>query len=396
MRKFEYQVTQFLLVQATDQPAPPHGFALTNAEEVFRDTGSTVRSAFGNHGARTWKVAPANDEIESTIDAARNALLEGSSLEEATLGQLLQRLLDECEAVALFYSDFRSDLPVVPPDVSVVAAWSGVLRGRVHPRLSPERCPRGSGERRIARMQTREIDIATPDGAMSAYEIIPEGAGRRPAIVFLMDGLGYRAGLKAMAERLASHGYHVLLPDLYHRVGKHVHFEPTVMTQPDKMGEMRKLIGSLTPDMLMSDVAACLDVLASRAEVDATRIGAVGYCMGGRIAFIAATRFPGRLRATASIHAGGIVTADPASPHLAAGQAQARMYFGVAKDDMFFTKAQAETLGQTLAALGKRYEIEHYEARHGWAVIDTPVYDAAEAERHWRAILALFGEELGA
>ena len=245
-------------------------------------------------------------------------------------------------------------------------------------------------------MQTREIDVATPDGAMSAYEIIPDGEGQRPAIVFLMDGLGYRAGLKTMAERLASHGYHVLLPDLYHRVGKHVHFEPVVMTQPDKMGEMRKLIGNLTPDMAMSDVAACLDVLASRANVDATRVGAVGYCMGGRNAFIAATRFPDRLRATASIHPGGIVTADPASPHLFAGPAQARMYFGIAKDDVFFTKEQAETLEQTLAALGKRYQIEHYDARHGWAVIDTPVYDAAEAERHWKAIVALFAEELGA
>lgn len=245
-------------------------------------------------------------------------------------------------------------------------------------------------------MQTREIDVVTPDGAMSAYEVIPGGEGRRPAIVFLMDGLGYRAALKAMAERLAGHGYHVLLPDLYYRVGKHVRFEPEVMTQPARMGEMRKLIGSLTPDMVMSDVAACLDALASRAGVDAARIGAVGYCMGGRNAFIAATRFPDRLRATASIHPGGIVTADPASPHRAAGSAQARMYFGIAKDDVFFTKEQAETLEQTLAALGKRFRIEHYEARHGWAVPDTPVYDAAEAERHWKAILALFAEELGA
>ncbi len=245
-------------------------------------------------------------------------------------------------------------------------------------------------------MQAREIDVATPDGAMSAHESIPDGECQRPAIIFLMDGLGYRAALKTMAARLASHGYHVLLPDLYHRVGKHVHFEPTVMTQPEKMGEMRKLIGNLTTDMVMSDVAACLDVLASRPNVDAARVGAVGYCMGGRNAFIAATRFPDHLRATASIHPGGIVTADPASPHLFAGPAQAHMYFGIAKDDVFFTKEQAQTLAETLAALGKRYQIEHYEARHGWAVIDTPVYDETEAERHWKAIIALFADELGA
>jgi carboxymethylenebutenolidase len=244
-------------------------------------------------------------------------------------------------------------------------------------------------------MQAREIEIATPDGAMSAYDVLPDGEGRRPAIIFLMDGLGYRAALKTMAERLASHGYHVLLPDLYHRVGKHVHFEPAVMTQPEKLAEMRALIGNLTSDMTMSDVAACLDTLAARPNVDATRIGAVGYCMGGRNAFIAATRFPDRLRATASIHPGGIVTADPASPHLFAGPVQARMYFGIARDDAFFTTEQARTLDQTLAALGKRYQIEHYAARHGWAVGDTPVYDAAEAERHWNAILALFADELG-
>lgn len=244
-------------------------------------------------------------------------------------------------------------------------------------------------------MQSREIDVATSDGEMSAYEVIPDGEGRRAAIVFFMDGLGYRAGLKTMAERLAGHGYHVILPDLYHRVGKHVHFDPAVMTQPEKVAEMRKLIGNLTTDMLLGDVAACLDVLASREDVDADRVGAVGYCMGGRAAFIAATRFADRLRATASIHPGGIVTADPASPHLFADAAKARMYFGIAKDDRSFTKEQAETLGQTLTALGKRFEIEHYQAAHGWAVIDTPVYDAAEAERHWKAILALFAEELG-
>jgi carboxymethylenebutenolidase len=42
-------------------------------------------------------------------------------------------------------------------------------------------------------MQTREIDVATADGTMSVYEVTPGAEGRRPAILFLMDGLGYRA-----------------------------------------------------------------------------------------------------------------------------------------------------------------------------------------------------------
>lgn len=39
-------------------------------------------------------------------------------------------------------------------------------------------------------MQTRELDVTTADGTMSAYEVAPDGEGIRPAIVFLMDGLG--------------------------------------------------------------------------------------------------------------------------------------------------------------------------------------------------------------
>jgi carboxymethylenebutenolidase len=241
-------------------------------------------------------------------------------------------------------------------------------------------------------MHTSEIELPTPDGVMSAYEIVPDGTSRT-AVLFFMDGLGYRDALKSMAERLAAAGYHVLLPDLYHRIGKQVHFDPAWMTIPEKVGEIRKTIGSLTTEMVMSDVRVCLDRLAERG---ATRIGAVGYCMGGRNAFIAATQFPDRLVATASIHPGGIVTPDPAaSPHLAAEKARARMYFGIAKDDMFFTREQADTFEAHLAKLGKRFQLEHYAARHGWAVPDTPVYDAAEAERHWTAILTLFREELG-
>ena len=73
--------------------------------------------------------------------------------------------------------------------------------------------------------------------------------------------------------------------------------------------------------------------------------------------FIAATRFPERLRATASIHPGGIVTADPASPHLSAGAAQARMYFGVAKDDMGSIRT-----GRANPAMFNKVHIEYYGA----------------------------------
>jgi carboxymethylenebutenolidase len=246
-------------------------------------------------------------------------------------------------------------------------------------------------------MPGAEIELSTPDGPMSAYEVAPpDGSERRGAVLFLMDGMGFRRALFDMADRLASAGYRVLLPDLYHRLGKGIRFDPAWMVIPEKVAEIAKTIGSLTPDMVMSDVALCLDTLASRPDVDPARIGAIGYCMGGRNAFLAAARFPKRLRATASIHPGGIVTGDERSPHLLARAIEARMYFGIAKDDRFFTREQADLFEAHLTKLGKRYALDHYGARHGWAVPDTPVHDPVEAERHWRAVLSLFASELGA
>jgi carboxymethylenebutenolidase len=187
----------------------------------------------------------------------------------------------------------------------------------------------------------------------------------------------------------------VLLPDLFHRSGRQIHFDPAVaFSTAEEREKMRAKIGPLTTDMTMRDVAACLDTLAARPNVDATRIGVIGFCMGGRNAFVAATRFPDRIRAIVGLHPGGVVTADPASPHLSAEHAKAYLYLGIAKDDASFTREQADTLEALLTKLGKRHEIVHYEARHGWAVDDTPVRDDAQAQRAWDAALRVFGREL--
>lgn len=240
-------------------------------------------------------------------------------------------------------------------------------------------------------MKTETIEISTADGVMSAYEVTPDGSAKRAGIVLFMDGLGIRDALRKMADRLGAAGYRVLMPDMFHRIGREVHFDPKVVfATPDGFGVVRKTIGTLTTDQSMADADAALSTLASRADVDATRLGAVGYCMGGRIAMLAASRFPDRVKAAASIHGGGLVTSAMDSPHLVLGASRARLYFGGAKDDPSFTTENAKTLTEALERAGTSYELEQYDARHGWAIDDTPVYDSAEAERHWRAILALF------
>jgi carboxymethylenebutenolidase len=64
-----------------------------------------------------------------------------------------------------------------------------------------------------------EVDIKTKDGVALCHFFRPPQKGRRPAVIFYMDGIGIRPALREMAERLSSSGYHVLLPNLYYRSG---------------------------------------------------------------------------------------------------------------------------------------------------------------------------------
>lgn len=224
--------------------------------------------------------------------------------------------------------------------------------------------------------------LATPSGAMRVYETAPAGAEKRPGLVLLMDGLGFRPTLFAIADRFAAQGLRVVVPDLFHRVGPDVHFDAKeVFGNPEKLAAMRKQLAGVTADPAMEDVRACLDHLAAAPDASG-RLGAIGYCMGGRFALIAAARFPEHLGAVASIHGGRLVTPEGDSPHLDAPRVKASLYFAIAQDDTSFTAADEATLRAALEAAGTRFEMEHYGARHGWTMADAPVHDPAEAERH--------------
>ncbi len=238
------------------------------------------------------------------------------------------------------------------------------------------------------------LDIDTPHGRADTYLFTPEHApaSGSPAALFFPDAGGVREAMRAMASRLADAGYAVLLPNVYHRAGP---FEPfdtrTVFGDPSERARLGKLMDSFTAAELMEDVAAYLDALGARPEVDGERVRCVGYCMGGRHAFIAAGTFGARVAAAASIHGGGLATGKPDSPELAAPRVAAELYFAVADQDRTCTPEHQATLRAALDAAGVRYRMELYPgAAHGFAVPDFPVYDEAAAERHWAQVLELF------
>jgi carboxymethylenebutenolidase len=86
----------------------------------------------------------------------------------------------------------------------------------------------------------------------------------------------------------------------------------------------------------------------------------------------------------------------PTAPHVSAGALRAELYLGFADDDPSMTAEQIATLERALDEAGVRYRSDVYEgARHGYTMADTPAYDEAARERHFRELRALLERTRG-
>jgi len=241
-----------------------------------------------------------------------------------------------------------------------------------------------------------EVEIKTKDGVAPCHFFSPPQKENRPAVIFFMDGIGIRPGLCDMAERLASNGYHVLLPNLYYRSGpvKPFNADDAFKEGPER-DRLMPLFQSLNNKLVMEDTASFLAFLDQQPSVAGPKIGCVGYCMGGPFALSAAGTFPDRIAAAASFHGARLATDQPDSPHLLAPKMRAGIYVGIAGIDAHFTTEEKQRLESALQSGGVEHTVEVYAGtKHGFAVNDTPVYDRAASERHWVQVLNLFSGKL--
>ena len=166
-------------------------------------------------------------------------------------------------------------------------------------------------------MIDQQIEIATKDGHTTTFISHPERGGPFPVILFYMDAPAIREELRDMARRLATSGYYVMLPNLYYRSGV-MELGPI---PPDPEAPERKrmfeLMASINIPLIVEDTKALLAHAETDKAANTTIVGAVGYCMSGRYSVNAATHFPDRVKAAASIYGTHLVTDQPDSPHIA-------------------------------------------------------------------------------
>ncbi|MFF3603772.1 dienelactone hydrolase family protein [Streptomyces sp. NPDC002463] len=236
-------------------------------------------------------------------------------------------------------------------------------------------------------MPIKTLQIPTADGKADAFAAFPDHGERHPGVLMYADGFGIRPVLRDMADELASHGYYVLVPNLFYR-----HGPAPVVELPEHIGEEERpavfarlmpLIEAHTAARALSDADAYLRFLTAQPEVGAGPVAVTGYCFGGLLAMRTAAAHPDQVAAVAAFH--GPVGAD--GPDLFS-EVTARVHLGHAEGDL--TPEALGELNRALDAAGVDHTSEIYPGTvHGFTMSDTDAFSASGLKRHWDRLLPL-------
>ena len=250
-------------------------------------------------------------------------------------------------------------------------------------------------------MKERLVEVPTPSGRMEAFVTHPDEGGPFPAVIVYQDVFGLREELCDVARRIATVGYYAMVPDFYYRIGRVRIDVPQDKAQwsladIDREQEQRARAAgkALTNAMAVDDTRAILKFMESEPVKPGPK-GAVGFCLGGRLALCAAGHFPDHFRATAGFHPSVLVSDNPESPHLLADKFRGEIYCGFPEDDPLAPTATIETLAEVLGPAPVTYRFNrHMGAIHGYGVPTRDVHHKHAANTDWAAIFAMFRRQI--
>jgi carboxymethylenebutenolidase len=231
------------------------------------------------------------------------------------------------------------------------------------------------------------------DDWIESYLARPLGSGSHPGLVILHHSRGWDHSSKEIARTFANRGYIAIEPHLYHREGHGVSIE--------QAAERAREAGTPSDDRMLGDTAGAMDFIRTISSWNG-RIAVVGYCSGGRQAYIAAARLP--IDAAVACYGRRIVespgdvtelrpvppldfTPDIACPVLG--------IFGAEDDNP--SPMHREEIAATLDRHGKSYEFHSYDgAGHAFFDVGRNSYHPSAAKEAWARVFDFLSAQLGA
>lgn len=228
------------------------------------------------------------------------------------------------------------------------------------------------------------VRIQVPGGGMAAYVARP-AAARAPAVVVLQEIFGVNAVMREITDGLAAQGFLAICPDLFWRI------EPGVDITDRSEAEWKKafaLMNAFDADQGVRDIAATLDHI--RSDPGCTgRAGAVGFCLGGQLAWLTATRT--NADAAVSYYGVGLEGLVGESPAL-----RKPVMLHIAEADGFVPPAAQAAIRQALASQALA-TIHGYPGRdHAFARVGGEHYHARDAALAEQRTLDFLRSNLGA
>lgn len=211
----------------------------------------------------------------------------------------------------------------------------------------------------------------------TAQGYLADGGG--PGVIVIQEWWGLVPHICDVADRVAAAGFTALAPDLYGGRSS---------TEPDEAG---KLMMSLNLAQAAKDLSGAVDLLQER--TGRTKVGVMGFCMGGGLSLVLACQRPDAVAAAAPFY--GVIPWANAQPDWAALTATVEGHY--AELDGFFTPAAAQELETTLRGLGKTATLHVYPGTDHAFFNDTrpEVYDAGASATAWQRTLDLMRSTLG-
>jgi carboxymethylenebutenolidase len=209
----------------------------------------------------------------------------------------------------------------------------------------------------------KHLTLTATDGhSLGAYRADPSGASKG-AMVVVQEIFGVNHHIRNVCDRMAAEGYVAIAPALFDRIERD--FQSGYSA--DEVAHARTFIGKIDWSKMLLDIQASIDEVKSVGPV-----GVIGFCMGGTVAFLAATRLDG-LSASAAFYGGGIVKFADEKP-----KCPVQMHFG--EQDTGIPMSDVEIIKQKRPDT----EIYTYPAGHGFCCDERASYNEESAKLAWQ------------
>lgn len=241
-------------------------------------------------------------------------------------------------------------------------------------------------------MMAETISIPSANGDhVRAYYSRPLTDGPHPGIVLINHMPGWDELYREFARRFTQHGYEVICPNIYDRIGQGT---------PSEVANKAMEMGGVHDDSVMGDVKGALDFLKTNTPSNG-KVGVVGTCSGGRHAFLAACTIEG-FSAVIDCWGGGVVTpedkatpARPVSPHTLIEHLNIPLLGIFGNEDANPSPEEVNQLEELLKEHHKDYTFYRYDgAGHGMWYYDRPIYRPEQAMDSWNKCLDFFDQHL--